>query len=493
MIIPPKLQYCGLTIILDNPSRFDLDNKSLLTGFAGQWFNDECLQPEVTRYHCEIRTKEETIPWRDDTKCILALGPRTLAYCYANKFSLGEQRGSPFLHNGTPIIASYLPQDAIDPKDHEGNLNPLAYKQPEESANEDEEEATGKTHGKTSRSNWRFWLQKDTKKAIRIAREGISRRVTGHGFRPEYYPEINRINKLLSETSGQHLYLDIETDYSRNLLCVGFCFDAGNVFVVPVFRYNSGLAYDTISLCKFFRALSLAMQRNTVVAHNGFGFDYLVLAWRYKILVGRFYYDTMIAQHRCYPEVEKSLGHCISLWTDEPYHKAEGIIPPHNREQEEQLWSYNAKDVATTRLIKAQIDKHASSDAGLEASIRQGNSMIYSYLVTSLLGVSFDQVARAKVIENNDKMMTQYLRMMRLLIGRDFLPTSNKQCTEYFHETLGYDVLNRSPKTKAPSWGEKVIQKLKLKHPENPVLDLCLLYRAVKKETGSFGFIPWKE
>lgn len=478
---------------MDNPSRFDIDRNTLLTGFAGQWFNDECLQPEVTRYHCEIRTKEETTPHRPDTRCILALGPRILEHSFGNKFSLGEQRGSPFLHNGIPVIASYLPQDAIDPKDHEGNLNPLAYKQPEESTTEDDEEATGKTHGKTSRSNWRFWLQKDTKKAIRIARDGITRRVTGHGFRPEYYPEINRVIRLLNETSNQHLYLDIETDYSRNLLCIGFCLDDTPVFVVPHFRYNSGLSYDAGAISRFLRSLSLAMQRNTVVAHNGFGFDYLVLAHRYKILVGRSYYDTMIAQHRCYPEVEKSLGHCISLWTDEPYHKAEGVIPPHNREQEEQLWAYNAKDVATTKLIKAQIDNYVKGDAGLAASIKQGNSMIYSYLVTSLFGVNFDEPSRAKVIEMNDKLMTQYLRMLRLLVGREFLPTSNKQCTEYFHETLGYDVLNRSPKTKAPSWGEKVIQKLKLKYPENPVLDLCLLYRAVKKETGSFGFTPWKE
>ena len=41
MILPPKLTYSGLTIIVDNPSRFDVDRKTLLSGFAGTWFNEE--------------------------------------------------------------------------------------------------------------------------------------------------------------------------------------------------------------------------------------------------------------------------------------------------------------------------------------------------------------------------------------------------------------------------------------------------------------------
>lgn len=491
MIIPPKFTYCGITIILDNPSRFDVERKSLLTGFAGDWFNEECLGPEVNRWQCEIRTRDEKAPYLRDTKCILALGQRCLSDLFSNKFSLGEQRGSPFVINNIPVIASYLPQDTVDIKDWEGSLNPLAFKYNEE---QDDEEDAAKSHGKTSRATFRFWLQRDTKKAIRISKEGLTRRVVGTGrFRPSYYPEINKVIELLHARHNETLYLDIETDYERNLLCVGFAFGFDTLTCVPIFRYNSGLAYDSIQIVKFLQALSLAMQRNTVVAHNGFGFDYVVLAWKYKILLGRKYYDTMIAQHRCFPECEKSLGHCISMWTDEPYHKAEGIIPPHDRQQEEQLWAYNMKDVATMMIIKEQQELHAKQVPGLVASIAQGNSMVYPYLVTSLLGLQYDKEKLDAKVAYNDRIMTQYLRCMKLLVGREFLPTSNKQCQEYFHDTLGYPVVGRSLQTKAPKLGEKELQKLKLKYPENPMLDFCLSYRAVKKETGSLGFTPWKE
>lgn len=495
MILPPKLTYCGLTIILDNPSRFDNERKTLLSGFAGTWFNEECLQPEINRWQCEIRTRDEKAPYLPGTKCILALGQRCLSDLFGNTFSIGEQRGSPLVCNVQyPVIASYLPQDACDIKDWEGSLNPLALKTDEDEG--DDEEDAAKTHGRTSRSNYGFWLQKDTKKAIRILTGGVTRTAggCGIGFRPVYYPEINEVIQLLDATKDSLLYIDIETDYQKNLLCIGFCFnDDPTVWVVPVFRYNMGLAYEPTSITRFLRSLSLCMRRNVVVAHNGFGFDYIVMAWKYKMLLGHTYYDTMIAQHRIYPEVEKSLGHCISLWTDEPYHKAEGIIPPRDRYQEEQLWAYNAKDVSTTRLVRRYQLEHAAKDPGLVSSIQQGNSQIYPYLVTSLMGCKYDVDKLNAKLAYNDRMQTQYLRCMKLLTGLNFLPTSNKQCADYFHERLGYPVVGRSLKTKMPKLGEKELQKLKLKFPENPMIDFCLAFRAYRKESGSLGFEPWKK
>jgi hypothetical protein len=42
-----------------------------------------------------------------------------------------------------------------------------------------------------------------------------------------------------------------------------------------------------------------------------------------------------------------------------------------------------------------------------------------------------------------------------------------------------------------PSLNEKALYKLKLKYPENILIDICIAYRRVKKETGSLGFEPW--
>ena len=56
-------------------------------------------------------------------------------------------------HNRT-YIATFLPQDAIDRKAY---FNPLS--------NETEMEYETVRHGKTKRSNWRFWMFRDVSTA----------------------------------------------------------------------------------------------------------------------------------------------------------------------------------------------------------------------------------------------------------------------------------------------------------------------------------------
>jgi hypothetical protein len=71
------------------------------------------------------------------------------------------------------------------------------------------------------------------------------------------------------------------------------------------------------------------------------------------------------------------------------------------------------------------------------------------------------------------------------------MPGSSTQCVRYFHDLMGYPVLQRSAITKKPKLDEKSLLKLAIKHPDNPIIDLVLLYRGIAKETGSLGFIEW--
>src|SRR5512137_1327691 len=121
----PSFKYCGLTIVLSNPSRFDL--RHLMTGAAGDWFNDYCLSPECNRYQCDIRTLDtlENEMLLPQTKAILFLGETCLSKVLAVNGSIHAHRGSPYLYKGIPAIPSYLPQDCTDPKDYESTHNPI--------------------------------------------------------------------------------------------------------------------------------------------------------------------------------------------------------------------------------------------------------------------------------------------------------------------------------------------------------------------------------
>lgn len=501
MILKPRLTYKGLTIIMSNPSRFD--KTELLSATGGWFFRNECLRPHLNVMQCEVRTKEERGPFLPNTKAVLLLGKDAFTlWTGDDKHTLGEVRGSIYYVNGIPSIPSYLPQDCMDAKDYESTHNELLSGKNYEEDYGSGEASEKRRHGVTSRTNWRFWLQQDTAKCIRILlNDGVIPVSAGH-FTPTYrlYPSATDVIAELENAVGKNLYIDIETDENFGLKCIGYSLDTDVISVVPIIDYRYQRAYPEV--VNILRAFSVASLRNTVVSHNGSGFDWIVLPWRYHTLRGQLYYDTMLAQHRCYPDIEKSLGHCTSLWTYEPFHKDEGTGNYRTPEDMRQLMQYCGKDVYTMMLIKRAIDAYAKTVPGLPESIAQVNASVPAYLLMTMTGIHYKQELLDATMKENDELMMQYNRMIDILVGKEAmallnrkskhsLPGSNAKCCMYFHGLLGYPVIARSKLTKSPSLAKKAMYKLRLKH-SNPVIDIALAYREVAKESGSLKFTPWQ-
>lgn len=483
----PVLDYSGLTVVLSNPSRFDKERGRLITGTAGDIFNDQ-IDNWMTRARVDVRTLDSmTEGLLPHTKCILFMGKKTLQFAGV-EHTLNECRGSVFRYQNIPCIFTYLPQDAVDPMDYEGKHNPLADAY-DDKLDEDKTDNEKSSHGKTSRQNWMFWFKSDVAKAARITANGVRPLVD---YRTDIFPNSKLITNLLTETKNDYLFIDIETDIECNITCVGVCFSEGPTYVIPFIRHDYRLAYGVKEFCRIYRALAIALNNNTIVAHNSM-FDLFVLGYKYRIPFGKHVYDTMLAHHRCFPEIEKSLGHCVAFWLDETYHKNDGVFMPNNQRQEQALWEYNAKDIATMRSIKTRIDQYATGILGLSESIAAANSMVRPYLINTMQGIRYDQEQVDKIRRQNALRMTEYLRILKILTGKDINPNSNKDVPEYFFKDLEYPVLKRSDKTGAASCGSGDLYKMKLKFPDNAAIDTILAFRKLKKENGMLKFNPWKE
>jgi len=304
----PSLTYSGLTVVLSNPSRFD--KVRLLTAGGGHVLNDFCLRPELNVMQCDVRVADDPSPLLPNTKCLIVLGEYAMHKLLpaTRQNTLNEMRGSLQQYQGLPAIPSFYPQDAADPKNFEKDYNEahMVFADEDEGSENDEED--GKTHGRTDRKNYAFWMRADIKKAKWILKNGL----------PPIEPEPQYVNnpssqdliEVLSTTKDCFMDFDIETDYEeQNLQCFSFTFDGRVVYNVPVLDYNYKPAYG--ALPQILRALSCAIKNNTLVAHNGACFDFLVLPYKYRIPVYNVF-DTMCAMHRCFPTVEKSLGHCFT-------------------------------------------------------------------------------------------------------------------------------------------------------------------------------------
>lgn len=508
----PSLPYKGLTIIISNPSRFDVNE--LLSGNSGNFFNSECLRPGMNKYQCHVLDLESFNylgrRYLKDTKCVLCLGAKAQAEVMGVKTTLGENRGSPLYKDGIVHLSSYLYQDCYDLQDHEGRLNPLLNGEISDDATKDDSEgdtnaASEKSrHGRTARSNWQFWLKKDTKKAVRIAKDGGKLRLP---VEPIYhiYCSSSEIIQTLNSYENTELFIDIETDSALNITCFGFSFGKeGPIYVVPCIRYAYILAYDNLG--SIFRELCRAMSRNITVAHNGAGFDFLVFPFKYRLPFGKRLADTLVMGHRAFPEVEKSLGHAISLHTDLPYHKDEGVFEPQNESQERDLWSYNGKDVFGMREVYYAILSYADTVPGLRASIDQANASIRPYITAVLQGIRYRKDIIQQTLLDNDKRMMYLLRLLEAAVGSDILkeirskgskssmPSSSSQCVKYFHGICGYPVVgygkpSKKDNKRKPSLNEKNFYKLAIKVGDiNPVIDIVLAYRTLAKQSSMLQF-----
>lgn len=465
------------TIILDKLSRHDKPGK-LISGWAGQVF-DSMLHP-LTRDELNIVLLQDYDSSKDTSDVVLALGQACIDVIYPEgKVTLNEQRGCPVKKHGKIYIFSYPPQDALDRKNYFGQ---------EESKTE---KFTEKGHQNTQRHNWKYWLNQDLAKVKRLAKDGKPEDCLKHSIHT--CPPVDLVLQCLDNCpADQPITLDIETDANLNLTCFAIGSPAFGKFVNPwatdqafyslVLLFKGSRSYSDFETVNILRSLIRAFKRNTIITHNG-SFDLLVLCWRYKVPFPSRIRDTMLMHHRMEPEIEKSLGHCVSLYTDLPFHKNEGVFDPKNITQENQLMEYNAKDIYTTYLIHNKILKEAEHCNNL-ASVEQANRMIRPHLTATYQGIRIDLDKLNELYNKYDRLEKQYERILSLLTKQKLNPRSPKQVCEYLYYQLG----NKQPKKDATN--ERSLLSLYNKK-EIPSIKVILKIRQNRKLKSALDFPLW--
>lgn len=485
----PLLPFSGLTIILSEKSRFD--TTELISGPAGELLK-EYLKP-LSRYSCDIRLADCLEPFIKGTKVILLMGNyaksrfipentlnETRGYCY--------QLGSNF--DSVVYIPTYTPQDCLDRRN---------YSEESEWNTEDEDDSESgmeKEHSPTKRKNYKFWFYHDIQKAVKLA-TGIEQfnplrrnRVNSHNIGFNIFYPSNDIIHQLENTRNSVMFFDIETNENYNITVFSFSFCGKTIWTVPFIRHTGLPAYGEIQLCKILRALAVAFKHNRVVIHNSL-FDLFILCWRYRIPPPLDIFDTMICWHRLFPEVEKSLGHVLSVTTQEQFHKNDGIFNPHDKEQESRLWTYNAVDVLTMAKAYWWIVAEAEK-ANLTNSLAEANKLIRPYLLMSLQGILIDNEKKTSELNKLERLQKQYLRIANKLIGYDIETLGSWQrIAKYLYTFKRYPKpppVYENGKVKYPELTASVtLYKLLCKH-DIPFVKLLLYYRSISKEAGFLKF-----
>jgi len=480
---PPRLKYIGLTAILSHPGRFD--TRELVSALGGKLWGEAFQGLGCNRLNVDIRTLDEKAPLLPETKVVLLCGSTTLGLIGQQSTRMNELRGSPFQYNGMTFIPTYHPQDATDKQAYEQRLNPQ-YNDGEEDEGEDDA-SVGKDHGKTSRANYAFWHYSDLRKAVGIARNGLHTNVCEYTILNDPAETLLQLQKI---QSGSNFYLDIETDPSTfQITAFAFSVDAKRVWIFPFFNWTGGLVGTFAGQALMMRELANTMSRTRVVCHNAL-FDLFILMWKYKIPPPpqAQIYDTMIAHHRMYIGREKSLGHCVSFYTHQPYHKDEAIFRPTNPTQFKQFLLYNGKDVETMALVHQQQAIHAAS-LGAERSIADGCALIRPLLAKTYRGLLVDEPKWcARIDELRGKSEWFEKNVLPKLADGKLNPRSPDQVSSWLYEKHSFP----RPVGNDSLTGKRQLYKLLLKY-DIPLIRTVLACRKWSKEAGQLQFRLWRQ
>lgn len=449
-------------LVLPKPSRFDKANDSVLAGPARK-LCDETLGADTY----DVCYADEFQAQRAGRAHIILSGQESLD-AFQPRATLSSARGFVWHLGPTKIVATFWPQDALDRQNYE--------------ADDDDADAdaggSNKDDAPTARANYRFWFRADCAKLFNT---------------PPAVPDFeysfldnHLAAKELSCATGSTIYFDIETNPDSNsLLCFSYAIDSGPVRTVLVYDYQQNLTLNALHVLS---SLARAFSRNKIVIHNAF-YDLPFLAIFHNIPPATDVEDTMLMQHRFFPEAEKSLAHAISYWVNAPYHKSEGgTWNPRSWAQQDRLLRYNAKDVATLRAVHLAMRRALddANDPGLRASVLQVNSSIHDYMLAGFVGFPVNVSRLAARREAQLKAKAQMARLVRLMAGYEINPGSTVQLAEYFTERLGYRVLSKTD-SGAPCMDEATLRKYLLQN-HNPIIRAILRYKRAQKVAGELGF-----
>ena len=458
-------------IVTTAPTDIDVANQTYLSGLAGELlttlFNTHAPADEVI-HHKFISECNRAIIFQEYDH-ILAVGPRPMEFLDLPHYLYTSYRGR------SRIIGVPSHTIAVD-------LRRQKYDEAESDEDEISDENSQKETAPTRAVNFAYWIEEGIKKLYR-PRQTV-RLPTVH-----LKPSPSEVKAFLLR--NKEIYVDIETrrnqtEFSPTVVdCIGIGGNTSDtVLVIPVYNYTNSLIYHPSHIIDIIHQLSC--YRGKMVLHNAM-FDLTVLGLFMGMRFPLNVHDTMLMHHRIAPEAEKSLGHLIGKYTDQPYHKHEICIPK-NWAEEETLYKYNAKDVLGTKMVYQEMLKEIELDSGLMGGMRTSCEAIPTYLEMTARGMLVDdtKLLRAKLLTSEAVLRQE--RIINILAGQDINIGSSQQLTSFFHDQHGYKVVAKSEKTGNPKLGKKELQSLAVK-TRNPLIPLIIEAKKLKKSHSMLTFI----
>jgi len=235
--------------------------------------------------------------------------------------------------------------------------------------------------------------------------------------------------------------LDIES-ISGETACIGF---ANNQNSGMCINFRDGTS-NRFTLSEEYE-LRLRLQRFVsdssvrLVMQNGM-FDSYWLACKDRIMLGRSFFDTMLAHHTLYPTLPHNLGFLTSQYTTHPFYKDEGKFWKEGGDIDS-FWEYNVKDCCITYAAYEAMHKELQ-DQDLYEFFQSHVMRLQPHLIRMVVGgVKMDVGLKEKIAEEMreevQRLLNEFHKHVAICTGNEKYkpnPGSPKQLKKLLFEEL---------------------------------------------------------
>lgn len=272
--------------------------------------------------------------------------------------------------------------------------------------------------------------------------------------------------------SKRPLACDIET-YKSVLTAYGIADSKESAF--SLHSKILKLPFVLRALCKFSKSPAKKIFHNAL-------FDAMYMLYFYKIPTENIFFDTMFAQHTCYPMYKKSLGFCASIYSNEPYWKDERKKDS-NPAGKDALYIYNGKDCCLTYEIYEVLQRELK-EMGLERAFELRMKMLYPALAMMYNGFAFNKEAQKEFLEKHNKELEILDKLLDAVIPGVNI-NSSKQMVSWL-KSQGFKNINNA--------NETTMTKLeKLPTTKQAILGLIRVTKKKRKQVQFYETTPWSD
>lgn len=308
---------------------------------------------------------------------------------------------------------------------------------------------------------------------------------TPEGDKPAYLAYIVERLRSIYERKPR-ISIDIEGGVDT-MSCISVAESPTDSFIVPFSNANGSFWPTVEDECAVWEWLAKVLFDSNIpkVLQNAL-YDQFVLAYSYRCPVRGIVDDTMLAHWERYPELEKSLGFQASIYTYEPFYKADrkanDIVT---------FWRYCCRDSAVTYEIFNKQTEWFAKNPPAKKHYEFNRDLLPAMLYMELRGIRYDYPKALERHAGIEKDVSEEQARLDLLAGHPLNVKSTKQMREFLYEELGLpEVHNR--KTGATTANYEAVLGL-AKKTGHPALFSILRLRSLRTREQMLRIHPDKD